>query len=62
MLRFALQAGITPGDSLVEKFEHLARWGYDGVEIGGWDQTRCLPEVRSAVQQSGVPVVSAIGG
>jgi sugar phosphate isomerase/epimerase len=62
MLKFALQAGITPGSTLAEKLGVLARWGYDGVEVSGSDLRDRRSELLAAVKQSGVPIVSVIGG
>ena len=62
MLKFALQSGMVPGSSFAEKFDALARWGYDGVEVSGTDLRERRAELDAAVKQSGVPVVSIIGG
>jgi sugar phosphate isomerase/epimerase len=62
MLRFALQAGMTPGSTFAEKFANLHRWGYDGVEVGGGDLRDRRDELLRATTSSGVPIVSVIGG
>src|SRR5688572_1309913 len=62
MLKFALQAGITPGDTLADKLDLLARWGYDAVEVGGADLRERGAELRQAIQTSGIEVCSVIGG
>ena len=62
MLKFALQAGLVPGDSFAEKFKLLAAWGYDGVEVGGTDLMQRADELRAALEQFPVQVTSIIGG
>lgn len=62
MLKFALQSGMVPGSSFYEKFDALARWGYDGVEVSGTDLRERRAELDGASKQSGIPVLSIIGG
>jgi sugar phosphate isomerase/epimerase len=60
--RFAVQAGLVPGDSFHEKFDRLARWGYDGIEVSGSDLLRHASELRRALEVYPVQVTSACAG
>jgi sugar phosphate isomerase/epimerase len=62
MLQFAVQAGLVPGQSFHERFDLLARWGYDGIEVSGADLLRHAAELRQASQEFPVKVCSACGG
>lgn len=59
---FAVQTTIVPGDSLGQKFDQLARWGYDGIEVSGADLLERAGEVRRLITDTGLPVTSACGG
>ncbi|HSH79812.1 MAG TPA: sugar phosphate isomerase/epimerase family protein [Herpetosiphonaceae bacterium] len=61
-MKFALQAGLVPGKTFLEKFELLARWGYDGVEVSGSDLVGRAAELREAMEAYPVRVTSACGG
>lgn len=62
MWRFAVQANLVPGTSFRERFERLARWGYDGIEVSGADLLHHADELRQAMQAFPVTVTSACAG
>lgn len=59
---FAVQTTIVPGETLREKFDQLARWGYDGVEVSGADLLERPDELRRVMADTGLRVTSACGG
>jgi sugar phosphate isomerase/epimerase len=57
-MRFAIQTILLPGESLAEKFDNAARYGFDGVEIvvsPTFDLKANLTEIKQATAQSGLP-------
>jgi len=62
MFYFAIQSGLVPGDTFRQKFEFLAQWGYDGIEVSGVDLLARAGELRQATAESPVKVSSACGG
>lgn len=62
MWRYAVQAGLVPGRDLYEKCDHLARWGYAGIEVSGVDVLDHAAELRAAATASGIAVTSTCGG
>lgn len=59
---FAVQTTIVPGETLREKFDQLARWGYDGIEVSGAYLLERPDELRRVMADSGLRVTSACGG
>lgn len=62
MWQFAVQANLVPGQTFGEKFERLARWGYDGIEVSGADLLHHAAELRRAVADSPIRITSACAG
>ncbi|NIM04963.1 MAG: TIM barrel protein [Armatimonadetes bacterium] len=48
-MRFACQEVLTPGATLAEKAENLARWGYEGMELWGDNLKPRLDEIKKAL-------------
>ncbi|HEX6384942.1 MAG TPA: sugar phosphate isomerase/epimerase family protein [Anaerolineae bacterium] len=62
MFPIAIQSHLVPGETFHEKFELLARWGYDGIEVSGADLLARAGELRQAMAEFPVKVSSACGG
>lgn len=62
MMRFAVQANLVPGRTFLEKFDLLAQWGYDGIEVSGADLLHHLDELRGAMAVHPILVTSACAG
>jgi sugar phosphate isomerase/epimerase len=60
--QYAVQAGLVPGDSFYDKFDRLARWGYDGIEVAGSDLLQHASELLKAMEAYPVRVTSACAG
>lgn len=59
---FAVQTTIVPGETLGARFDQVARWGYDGIEVSGADLLERPDEVRRVMADTGLKVTSACGG
>lgn len=61
-MKLAIQHHLVPGDSLTEKFERAAAFGFDGIELTAWGLPRPFAEEHEAVEAakraSGLPVSS----
>lgn len=61
-MKLAIQHTLLPGESLMEKFEHAARYGFAGVELTAWGFTCWLPdcvvEIQAAIESTGIAVSS----
>ena len=61
-MKLACQEGLVPGSSLREKCEHLAAWGYEGVEFGGGGLAGRVDEVNAACAAAGIRASSICSG
>ena len=61
-MRFAVQENLVSGGSLAEKAQHLAEWGYEGVELRGERLAERTAEIRTALADSGVKAAAICGG
>jgi sugar phosphate isomerase/epimerase len=61
-MRLAIQHHLLPGDSLTERFQRAAEFGFDGVELTAWGLSRPFAEEHDAIEAarraSGLPVAS----
>lgn len=61
-MKLAIQHHLVPGDSLTEKFERAAAFGFDGVELAAWGLPKPFAEEHEAIEAakraSGLPVAS----
>jgi sugar phosphate isomerase/epimerase len=61
-MKLAIQHTLIPGDSLRERFERAAGWGFDGVEVVAWGFSGPMvdhhAEIEAASCASGLPVSS----
>ena len=58
-MKLAIQTLLLPGDSLAERFENAARFGFDGVEVAigpSFDLIAHVDQVRWASEGAGIPV------
>ena len=58
-MQIAIQTLLLPGRDLLEQFDNAARYGFDGVEIAvgpTFDLRTKMPEIRRAMESSGLPV------
>lgn len=62
MLRFSIQSSKVPGERLAKKFELLAHWGYDGIEISGEELLAQTDELRRLTREYPVRISTALGG
>ena len=61
-LKVASQEGIIPGNDLPEKLARMEKWGFDGVEIGGRELARRVPEIKAALANSKIKVCAICAG
>jgi len=61
-MKLACQEGLVPGDSLGQKLEKLARWGYAGVEFGGRGIFDRVDEITAALASSQVAASTICAG
>lgn len=47
---------------ILEKFKYIKGMGFDGYEIDGRLLVENLPAVKAAIQETGLPVITACGG
>jgi sugar phosphate isomerase/epimerase len=61
-MKLAIQHHLVPGESLAERFQRAAEYGFDGVELTAWGLPRPFAEEREAIEAamkaSGLPVAS----
>ncbi|MCE9591088.1 MAG: sugar phosphate isomerase/epimerase [Planctomycetes bacterium] len=70
-MKIACQYGLATGDTALEKFQNIKKWGFEGVELTPWGQIdgdRCKfalsteKEIAAASKKTGLPVTSICGG
>lgn len=61
-MKIACQEGLAPGDSLEERLEHLAEWGYEGIEFWGGGLKDRLSHIQSALKNSPVKASTICAG
>lgn len=61
-MKLACQEGLVPGNSLPERLERLAEWGYEGIEFWGGGLKERLAEVQGALKASPVRASSVCAG
>jgi len=62
VLNVSSQEGIIPGDSLKEKVERMAEWGFQGVEPGGGGLAGRIDEIKAAIDGTPIKVSAICGG
>jgi sugar phosphate isomerase/epimerase len=53
-MKFSLRETMIPGKTIRERFENLARLGFQGIEITASSKRECLEEIRKASQDTGI--------
>lgn len=61
-MKLACQEGLVPGNSLPERLEKLATWGYEGIEFWGGGVKERVAEIQSALKNSPVKVSTICAG
>lgn len=61
-LKIASQLGLAPGKDVLEQFENLKEYGFEGVEIPGRVLRDILGDVQKASEQTGLPVTTICAG
>ncbi|MCS6919609.1 MAG: sugar phosphate isomerase/epimerase [Fimbriimonadales bacterium] len=61
-MKLACQEGLVPGNSLPERLEKLAAWGYEGIEFWGGGVKERVAEIQSALKNSPVKVSTICAG
>jgi sugar phosphate isomerase/epimerase len=51
-MKLAIQQTLVPGDSLVEKFERAADYGFDGVELAAWGFDGPMFEFQDEIEEA----------
>jgi len=62
VLNVSSQEGIIPGDSLKEKVDRMAEWGFQGLEPGGGGLPGRIDEIKAAVDGTPVKISAICGG
>lgn len=61
-MKLAIQHTLLPGDTLTEKFQHAAGYGFDGIELAAWGFDGPMWEhadvIQRAIQASGMTISS----
>ncbi len=61
-MKLAVQEGMLPGDTAVERFKAAKKYGFEGVEVWGsrlWEREE---ELTQAMEKSGLPISSICAG
>ncbi len=61
-MKLACQEGLVPGNSLPERLEKLAAWGYEGIEFWGGGVKERVAEIQSALKHSPVKASTICAG
>ncbi|MFQ3610817.1 MAG: sugar phosphate isomerase/epimerase [Fimbriimonadales bacterium] len=61
-MKLACQEGLVPGNSLPERLERLAEWGYEGIEFWGGGLKERVPEIQDALKTSPVRASTVCAG
>jgi len=61
-VKIASQLGLAPGKDTLQKFENLRKYGFEGVEVGGWGLKDMLGDVQKASEKTGLPVTTICAG
>ncbi|MCX7925964.1 MAG: sugar phosphate isomerase/epimerase [Fimbriimonadales bacterium] len=61
-MKLACQEGLIPGNSLPERLEKLAAWGYEGIEFWGGGIKERVAEIQSALKNSPVKASTICAG
>ncbi len=61
-MKLACQEGLVPGNSLPERLERLAEWGYEGIELWGGGLKERVAEVQDALKSSPIRVSTICAG
>ena len=61
-MKLACQEGMVPGDTLKQKLDNLARWGYEGMEVWGSQVRDRVKELREATSKSSVKISTICAG
>lgn len=61
-MKLACQEGLVPGNSLPERLEKLAVWGYEGIEFWGGGIKERVAEIQSALKDSPVRASTICAG
>lgn len=61
-MKLACQEGLVPGNSLPERLEKLAAWGYEGIEFWGGGIKERVAEIQSALRNSPVRASTICAG
>ncbi|MBI4881187.1 MAG: sugar phosphate isomerase/epimerase [Planctomycetes bacterium] len=62
LLKLSSQEGRIPGESLPEKVERMAQWGFTGIEPHGGGLPGRVAEIQQALQGSGVSLSAVCAG
>ncbi len=60
-MKYAINNWVYNDEPLRDTFARLSRYGYDGVELKGAPQQFPAAEVKSLIQEFGLPVPSVLG-
>lgn len=61
-VKLSSQGRLIPGDTLQEKFDNLARWGFSGIELDGALLPEHTEEIKRIAEKSSVKPSSICGG
>jgi sugar phosphate isomerase/epimerase len=53
-MKFAVRESMAPGSTITERFESLAKIGFEGIEIVGSSKFECVEEIKAAQKATGI--------
>lgn len=61
-MKLAVQEGMLPGETAVERFKAAKKYGFDGVEVWGSKLWEREEELTQAMEKSGLPISTICAG
>lgn len=62
VLKLSSQEGIIPGKSLLEKLDTMEKWGFVGIEFGGDNLAKRVPDIQKALQNRKIKTSAICSG
>ena len=62
VLKISAQDGFVPAKNLEERLEKMAKWGMDGLEVGGGGLAGRVPDLQKALKNSPIKISAICAG